>query len=290
MHTCPMVTVLVPHVGGPILPPGVPTVLIGMLPAATVTNMLTCVGPPDIIVKGSAGVFINFLPSARIGDMTAHGGVIILGEPTVMIGEIGAPSPGAGGMGAVMAGLVASGIAQAQLAIASQIAAGGAQTALSTLPPPGVVTIITAEVANQQLEAQGLTAAWMPGTMVTVAVVPAGKQYPQIINPDDLDAFVRGEGRPSQWASPAPDYVPNQSFAREEQAILPQFKTDVSTSVVMQTTEPTMVQMGIAGPMTMKNSQGVMETGRGGGGQVRFMAPPGQRPLKMVGPPTILPA
>jgi uncharacterized Zn-binding protein involved in type VI secretion len=110
MHTCPMVTVLVPHVGGPILPPGAPTVLIGFLPAARVTDMLVCVGPPDIIVKGSAGVFINFLPAARMGDLTAHGGVIILGEPTCIIGEIGSPSPGAGGMGGVVAGLAVAGV------------------------------------------------------------------------------------------------------------------------------------------------------------------------------------
>ncbi|ADW67342.1 PAAR domain-containing protein [Granulicella tundricola] len=110
MHTCPMVTGIVPHVGGPILPPAAPTVLIGFLPAARVTDMLVCVGPPDIIVKGSAGVFINFLPAARMGDMTAHGGVIILGEPTVMIGEIGSPSPGAGGIGGIVAGLAGAGL------------------------------------------------------------------------------------------------------------------------------------------------------------------------------------
>jgi uncharacterized Zn-binding protein involved in type VI secretion len=81
-----MVTGIVPHVGGPILPPCAPTVLIGMLPAARVTDMLTCVGPPDVIVKGSATVMINFLPAARMGDLTAHGGVIILGCPTVIIG------------------------------------------------------------------------------------------------------------------------------------------------------------------------------------------------------------
>lgn len=86
MHTCPMVTGVVPHVGGPILPPCCPTVLIGFLPAARVTDMATCVGPPDVIVMGSSSVMIGFLPAARIGDQTAHGGVIILGEFTVMIG------------------------------------------------------------------------------------------------------------------------------------------------------------------------------------------------------------
>ena len=86
MHVCPMVTGIVPHVGGPILPPCCPTVLIGGLPAARVTDMATCVGPPDIIVKGSATVLICNMPAARIGDNTAHGGVIILGFPTVIIG------------------------------------------------------------------------------------------------------------------------------------------------------------------------------------------------------------
>lgn len=113
MHTCPMVTPGVPpipHVGGPILPPGVPTVLIDFLPAATVTDMATCVGPPDVIVMGSTGVFINFLPAARLGDPTAHGGVIVAGSPTCIIGEVGAPSPGTGGLAGVTAGLAAAGL------------------------------------------------------------------------------------------------------------------------------------------------------------------------------------
>ena len=86
MHVCPMVTVLVPHVGGPILPPGAPTVLIGGLPAANVGCMCVCVGPPDSIVKGSATVLIGGMPAARMGDMTAHGGSIVAGCPTVLIG------------------------------------------------------------------------------------------------------------------------------------------------------------------------------------------------------------
>ena len=89
MHTCPMVTPgipPVPHVGGPIIGPGVPNVLIGMLPAAVLGDMLTCVGPPDTIIKGSATVFIGGRPAARMGDTTAHGGVIALGCPTVLIG------------------------------------------------------------------------------------------------------------------------------------------------------------------------------------------------------------
>ena len=86
MHVCPMSTGPVPHVGGPILAPGAPTVLIGKLPAARVTDTCVCVGPPDTIVKGSVTVLTVKLPQARIGDMTAHGGKIILGEPTVLVG------------------------------------------------------------------------------------------------------------------------------------------------------------------------------------------------------------
>jgi uncharacterized Zn-binding protein involved in type VI secretion len=86
MHVCPMVTVLVPHVGGPILPPGCPTVLIGGLPAARVGDMAVCVGPPDVIILGSFTVLIGGQPAARMTDMTAHGGTIILGMPMVLIG------------------------------------------------------------------------------------------------------------------------------------------------------------------------------------------------------------
>ena len=96
MHVCPMVTGVVPHVGGPILPAGNPTVMIGKMPAVCVGDMCTCVGPPDVIVKGSAGVFIGGRPAARIGDMTAHGGSIILGCPTVFIGDAGGGSGGGG--------------------------------------------------------------------------------------------------------------------------------------------------------------------------------------------------
>jgi len=86
MHVCPMVTGIVPHVGGPILPPGAITVLIGGLPAARVGDMATCVGPPDTIALGSFTVFTMKMPQARIGDMTAHGGNIVLGCFTVLVG------------------------------------------------------------------------------------------------------------------------------------------------------------------------------------------------------------
>ncbi|MEK6478362.1 PAAR domain-containing protein [Catalinimonas sp. 4WD22] len=89
MHTCPMVTPglpPVPHVGGPITGPGVPTVLITGMPAAVMGDMCTCVGPPDSIILGSTSVMIGGKPAARMGDSTSHGGVIVLGAPTVLIG------------------------------------------------------------------------------------------------------------------------------------------------------------------------------------------------------------
>lgn len=89
MHACPMVTPGVPpipHVGGPVTGPGAPTVLIAKMPAAVVGDMAICVGPPDSIVKGSATVMITGKPAARMGDTTAHGGSIVIGCPTVLIG------------------------------------------------------------------------------------------------------------------------------------------------------------------------------------------------------------
>lgn len=87
MHVCPMVTPPAPpHVGGPIIGPGVPTVLIASMPAAVLGDSCTCVGPPDTIIMGSATVMIGGKPAARLGDSTVHGGSIVAGAPTVMIG------------------------------------------------------------------------------------------------------------------------------------------------------------------------------------------------------------
>lgn len=86
MHVCPAANGPVPHVGGPILPPCCLTVLIGSLAAARVSDRATCVGPPDVIVQGSFTVLIGGQPAARMGDSTAHGGKIVMGLPTVLIG------------------------------------------------------------------------------------------------------------------------------------------------------------------------------------------------------------
>ncbi|MGN1392586.1 MAG: PAAR domain-containing protein [Succinivibrionaceae bacterium] len=90
MHVCPMQTPIpvgtIPHVGGPILPGLACTVLIGSMPAAVLGQNCVCVGPPDVIIKGSATVLICNMPAARMGDSTAHGGTIVMGLPTVLIG------------------------------------------------------------------------------------------------------------------------------------------------------------------------------------------------------------
>ena len=94
-HLCPMVTPgtpPIPHVGGPIVGPCVPTVLIGKKPAAVVSDMCVCVGPPDSIVKGSLGVMIGKKAAARVSDLTAHGGQIVVGQPNVLIGDIKTPT------------------------------------------------------------------------------------------------------------------------------------------------------------------------------------------------------
>ena len=87
LHTCPALTGTVPHVGGPIMPPGCPTVLTGGMPAARVGDKAACNGPPDLIVTGSKTVFIGGRPAARLGDSSTHGGTITAGCPTILIGD-----------------------------------------------------------------------------------------------------------------------------------------------------------------------------------------------------------
>ena len=89
MHICPMQTPGVPpipHVGGPVIGPGMATVLIAGIPAARVGDMAVCTGSTDSIVTGSTTVLIGGMPAARIGDTTAHGGALIIGALNVLIG------------------------------------------------------------------------------------------------------------------------------------------------------------------------------------------------------------
>jgi uncharacterized Zn-binding protein involved in type VI secretion len=87
LHVCPATNGPVPHVGGPILPAGEPTVLIGFMPAARQGDPAFCAGPPDSILQGEPSVLIGNMPAARLGDPTAHGGTVALGCPTVWIGS-----------------------------------------------------------------------------------------------------------------------------------------------------------------------------------------------------------
>lgn len=130
MHVCPMVTPgtpPIPHVGGPVTGPGCPTVLIGGMPAAVMGDMCVCTGPPDTIVLGSVGVFIGGKPAARMGDMCAHGGTVVAGCPTVLIGEI-MPSP-------VVPGVF----------IASPSIVLAAMEKMKALQPPGKASAITSQ-------------------------------------------------------------------------------------------------------------------------------------------------
>ena len=152
MHVCPMVTGVVPHVGGPILPPGCPTVLIGGLPAARMSDMTTCVGPPDMIAMGSPTVLIGNMMAARIGDPTIHRGVIVMGLPTVEIGVVGMGSPVmadmAMGLGAALgaAPVVAAGVLVAAVCGAPDSPGGTQAAALAS--PAGVQGAALAAAAN----------------------------------------------------------------------------------------------------------------------------------------------
>ena len=95
LHTCPMATGPAPHVGGPIIGVCAPTVLIGGLPSARIGDQAICCGPPDTVARGSRTVFTGGRPASRINDGTVHGGVIVVGWPTVLIGDDGGAGAGA---------------------------------------------------------------------------------------------------------------------------------------------------------------------------------------------------
>jgi uncharacterized Zn-binding protein involved in type VI secretion len=139
MHTCPMVTPgmpPIPHVGGPIVSPGEPTVLIAGLPAARATDMCVCVGPPDSIAMGSPTVLIGGLMAARMGDPTVHGGVIVVGAPTVMIGESGGGGGGGGALAAAMQSAAVTVASSPISGVASVLAQKGTMTAAAVAGTP----------------------------------------------------------------------------------------------------------------------------------------------------------
>src|SRR3954468_8066286 len=136
-HLCPLFDGPKPHVGGPILPPGCPTVLIGNLFAARVGDMATCASAPDVIALGSMTVLIGSQPAARMGDLTAHGGSIFLGFPTVIIGDVGMGSPGGGGGASAGAAAAAASAAPAVAAFGSAAATGAALVCKGPCPACG---------------------------------------------------------------------------------------------------------------------------------------------------------
>ncbi|MCT4603438.1 MAG: PAAR domain-containing protein [Marinifilum sp.] len=86
-HACPMVTGTTPHVGGPIIGPGASNVLVNGRPVALMGDTCMCTGTPDTIIEGEPTVLINGVPVATVGCKTAHGGVVIEGDATVIIGS-----------------------------------------------------------------------------------------------------------------------------------------------------------------------------------------------------------
>lgn len=87
-QACPL-TSPTPHGSGTIIA-GEPTVCIGGIPSARVGDPVLCAGAPaapNVVARGSASVLIKSLPAARLGDATSHGGVLVAGEPTVLIGD-----------------------------------------------------------------------------------------------------------------------------------------------------------------------------------------------------------
>jgi uncharacterized Zn-binding protein involved in type VI secretion len=202
-----MVTGIVPHVGGPILPPGVPTVLIDFLPAATVTDMATCVGPPDVIVMGSAGVFINYLPAARLGDQTAHGGVIVMGSPTCIIGEIGSPSPGAAGAAGVVAGLAVSGAIGSFAANPSVYAPPSAPSVAEDADRDGSEAVVTADGGSSAGPARGETrcrgnSLYRQQEPMSCVLASSRMIIRQMTGTDPGEAALRDEARTAGWFDP----------------------------------------------------------------------------------------
>jgi uncharacterized Zn-binding protein involved in type VI secretion len=186
MHTCPMVTGTVPHVGGPVLPAGCPTVLIGSMPAARVGDMATCAGPPDSIVKGSATVLIGNMPAARLGDTTAHGGVITVGCPTVMIGDSGAGGGGGSGGGG-------GGGAGAESAESPSTAGGGGP------PADGYYddTELSVCQPGQPMQSVGTGTHWLELEMVNQAELPVAGQPYHVVLPDgkEVSGSLDGQGQ-----------------------------------------------------------------------------------------------
>lgn len=86
LHVCPQVTGVVPHVGGPAMGMAV-MVMVGGPVAVNTNNISVCVGPPDKVAMASTTVMAQGKPMARMGDLCGHGGSIVLGMPTIIVGD-----------------------------------------------------------------------------------------------------------------------------------------------------------------------------------------------------------
>jgi uncharacterized Zn-binding protein involved in type VI secretion len=223
MHTCPMLTPGVPpipHVGGPIVSPGEPTVLIEFLPAARVTDMAICVGPPDTIAMGSPTVLIGGLMAARMGDSTMHGGVIVIGAPTVIIGEAGSGGGGgAGGLGGVMAGLATSVPTSSFIAIASKYSSPATPGSATVVAKAGDTPEARKEFATQFYKATG----WSDDDIsdhvdaidtskpVELVTLPAGTVVQQWVNPKKgVGNYFDGDSPPEELGIPPSNVVPRK--------------------------------------------------------------------------------
>lgn len=154
LHTCPMVTGVVPHVGGPFIL-GSPTVVVGMMPQSRVTDQLTCVGPPDVALKGDPTVLVGMAGAG--GVVGASAGVVAMGAPVPQA----APPSASGGSPAAEAGASASMHASTAAALQKDgttrtFAATGQglppielqQEGWPTLPPESTCTFQVVQPAN----------------------------------------------------------------------------------------------------------------------------------------------
>lgn len=139
-----------------------------------------------------------------------------------------------------------------------------------------VLEVRTAAQVNEAWAAEGNLPAWLEGTMVNTEVVPAGTRYQMVVAKGQAEALVRG--KPAFGAFGTPDPVPSQAYARDKLVILERFKEDVSHVVTLETTAPQKVYSGITGPL---------EDFGGGVRQVQFV---GDKNLKLVGAPRVLPS
>ena len=201
MHMCPMATPglpPIPHVGGPILPPGQPTVLIAGMPASVVGDMCVCVGPPDAIAMGSTGVTIGGLPAARMGDPTVHGGMIAIGCPTVLIGEMGGGGGGGGAGAASSAGAAGGG------AVAAAATAAAAAAAAQTRQAQELVAALSQSGALSPRKVDPKKKDWVEIEVVDETGAPVAYQPYRIEAPDgeicegwtDANGIARLEGIP----------------------------------------------------------------------------------------------